>query len=416
MAVSTTARAKAEPVPGGDAESPWHMPFAAWKAVLLRTWAQMGQDNIGLVAAGVAFYGFLALVPLLGALVLSYGFIAAPETVLKNMREMTSVVPADAAKLIGEQLMNVVKTSGSKKGIGLLIALGIALFGARNGAAAIITALNIAYEEKEKRGFVRLTLLALGITVAAVLVAIVAMVAVGALGHLESLIPWAPGVVVVVGKLLSYVMLLLVGAAGAATLYRYGPDRSQAVWAWITPGSLLAAVTWLLLTGGFGFYVAKFGSYNATYGSLGAVVVFLTWIYLSSYLLLIGAELNAELERQTSHDTTTGPPRPAGQRGAVVADHQVGQPKPPEAAESPVSDSPAGPEPGPEPEPEPSSRAPVVATHSVPLLGIRRAGLVPALLVTAGASALRREGRARAGIVLLSLGGAIAWLGRRPEK
>ncbi len=406
MAIDTKT-GKPGNIPGGDAKSPWHLPFAAWKAVLVRTFSQTGQDNIGLVAAGVAFYGFLAMVPLLGTMVLTYGFIAAPETVLKNMQQMTSVVPADAAKLIGEQLMNVVKTSGGKKGIGILVALAIALYGARNAAAAIVTALNIAYEEKETRGFVRLTLLTLGITAAAVVVAIVAMIAVGALGHLESLIPWAPGVVVVVGKLLSYLLLLLVGAAGAATLYRYGPDRAQAVWSWITPGSLLAAVTWLLLTGGFGFYVAKFGSYNATYGSLGAVVVFLTWIYLSSYLLLIGAELNAELERQTSRDTTTGPAMPPGQRGAVVADTQTGQPRPAGTAAPPpsISDSPAETEP---------RRAPVVAARAVPLLGIRRAGLLPALLVTAGASALRREGRARAGILLLGLGGAVAWLGRRP--
>ena len=143
---------------GRDASSPLEVPPKGWLEILKRAWREAGDDNVGIIAAGVAFYGFLALVPLLGAIVLSYGLIAEPQTVLRNMGSLTSVMPADAAKLIGEQLMNVVKTSGSKKGFGLVLALALALFGARNGAGSIITALNIAYEEKETRSFVRLNL------------------------------------------------------------------------------------------------------------------------------------------------------------------------------------------------------------------------------------------------------------------
>ena len=307
------------------AGSPTGFKFKDWKAVALRSWSEASDDNIGLIAAGVAFYGFLALVPLLGAIVLSYGLIADPQTVVRNMQGLTSVMPADTAKLIGEQLMNVVKTSGDKKGLGVLAALAIALFGARNGAGSVITALNVAYEEKEKRGFIKVNALALAITAAAVVVAIVAVVAIAALGHLESLIPGAPDVVLVLGKLLSYVVLGLGGAAATATLYRYGPSREKARWVWITPGSLLAAVCWLLLTLGFGIYVAKFGNYNATYGSLGAVIVLLTWLYLSSYVLLFGAELNSELEHQTSADTTDGNAQPPGDRGAWAADNVAGE-------------------------------------------------------------------------------------------
>ena len=289
---------------GESAKSPFAIPSAGWKAVLIRTWREAGSDNIGLLAAGVAFYGFLAMVPLLGAIVLSYGLIADPRTVLQNINGMTSVMPADAAKLIGEQLMNVVKTSGDKKGLGLLLALALALFGARNGAGAIVTALNITYDEEEKRGFVRLNLLALAITLGAVVVAILVVVAIAALGYLEDLFPNAPAILLGAGKILSYLLVALAGAAGAATLYRYAPNRDAAQWVWLTPGSLVAAILWLILTIGFGVYVSQFGNYNATYGSLGTVVVMLTWLYLSSYVLLLGAELNSELEQQTAQDTT----------------------------------------------------------------------------------------------------------------
>ena len=303
-----------------SATSPWHMPFAAWKAVVWRAFKETSDDNVGLVAAGVAFYGFLAMVPLLGALVLSYGLVAEPATVVETMRTLMRVMPADAAKLIGEQLLNVVETSDGKKGLGLLLALGLALFGARNGAGAIITALNIAYEEKEKRGFFWVNLLALVITGCAVLSALLAAFAIALLARVEALFPRLPDAALTSGRILAYAALLLAGAAGAATLYRYAPSRRKARWVWISPGSLLVSVLWLCLTLGFGLYVANFGNYNATYGSLGAVVVLLTWLYLSSYILVFGAELNSELERETAQDTTEGPARPAGSRGAAMAD------------------------------------------------------------------------------------------------
>jgi membrane protein len=320
-------------MPAPAAASPWTMSRAEWIAVLKRSWSEASDDNIGLVAAGVAFYAFLAIVPLLAATVLSYGLLAEPATVVANVRTLTQAMPADAAALVGEQLMAVVQTSEGKKGLGLLVALGVALFGARNGAGAVVTALNIAYEEKEKRGFVRMTLVNLAITVAAVVAAITAGLAVTALAALEEWLPRAP-VVAVLGKIVSYLILLLVAAAGAATLYRYGPSRARARWTWITPGSLLAAIGWVALTLGFGIYVANFGNYNATYGSLGAVVVLLTWLYLSSYILLFGAELNSEFEHQTAQDTTTGAPVALGARGAWVADHVAGTPAaPPTRAE-----------------------------------------------------------------------------------
>ena len=404
---------------GRASPSPWAMPLASWKDVALRTWREAADDNVGLIAAGVAFYGFLALVPLLGAIVLSYGLVADPETVVRNMKGLTSVMPADAAKLIGEQLMNVVQTSAGKKGLGVFLALALALFGARNGAGSVITALNVAYEEKEKRSFIMVNLLALAITGAAVGVAIIALVAIAALGHLETLIPGAPGAVIVLGKLLSYALLAVGGAAAAATLYRYAPSRQKARWTWITPGSLFAAICWLLLTLGFGIYVAKFGNYNATYGALGSVVVLLTWLYLSSYVLLFGAELNSELEHQTAADTTDGPAKPLGERGAWAADHVAdGADKPqvdPKAvpASTPVQNMPADTS-------EPSIPADFLAARVGARLartaGLKKTAMISSGLATVGLSLLRKRGQARAGAALIAVAAASAWMTRETRR
>ena len=404
---------------GHDAHSPWAMPLADWKAVALRTWREAGDDNIGLIAAGVAFYGFLALVPLLGAVVLSYGLIAEPQTVIRNMQGLTSVMPADAAKLIGEQLMNVVKTSGSKKGLGVLLALALALFGARNGAGSVVTALNVAYEEKEKRGFIAVNLLALAITGAAVVVAIVALIAIAALGHLEKLAPGAPGLLFFLGKLLSYVLLGLGGAAAAATLYRYGPSREKARWSWITPGSLFAALCWLLLTLGFGIYVAQFGNYNATYGSLGAVVVLLTWLYLSSYVLLFGAELNSELEHQTAADTTDGADKPLGNRGAWAADHLATGPAAgsEDAASHRNTDDRLV---GSRSDAKPSMSADLLAARVSSSLGrtvgLKKVGMISSGLATVGLALIRRRGRAVPGMALICVATVSAWMMRERDQ
>lgn len=374
------------------------MPRDAWKQILKRTFAAILRDNISLAAAGVAFYGFTALVPLLGAIVLSYGFLAEPATVVADMRHLTSVMPVDAAKLVGDQLMNVVKTSADKKGAGLLLALAIALYGVRSGAAAIITGLNIAYDEVEHRSFLKLTMLTIAVTAASVLVAVIALSAVAALGHLEDLLPPAPAII---GKFASYALLELAGAAGAATLYRYGPDRAKARWIWITPGSLCAAAGWLLLSILFGIYVANFGHYNATYGSLGTVIVFLTWLYLSSYVLLVGAELNAEVERQTRVDTTEGPPRPEGERGAAVADDSVEPSHPPASVidrRRPTKTS--------------AALTAIIASRIANSLSGRRAGTLSTIFAAAGVSTLGRRGRAALGIAFLTTGGLLAFLRR----
>jgi len=358
MHATTAKPAKASPHDRGhEAVSPWRIPIAGWKEIAGRTWRQTWIDNVGLVAAGVAFYGFLALVPLLGLIVMVYGLVAEPQTVVSNMQALTDILPANVALFIGEQLLSAVQTAKETKGVGILVALAFAFYGGSNGAGAIITALNIAYQEKEKRSLTRFYLIALLMTVLAVIFALLALTATTAVAFLEELLPQASSATVAVSKAAAYVALLLVAAAIAAALYRYAPSRENARWEWITPGSLFTAITWLLLTLGFAYYVTSVADYNATYGSLGAVIALLTWMYLSAYVFVIGAELNSEIEHQTAKDSTTGAPRPMGERGAWSADHVARGNDPEEQVKQANKDAPslgdAGP-PVPTDEPDPA--------------------------------------------------------------
>ena len=297
------------------------MPWAAWKDIASRTWQRTWDDNVGLVAAGVAFYGFFALLSLLAMIVMLYGIAAAPATVVSNFQSLTAILPTDMAALIADQLMNSVQMSNGRNGLGLLIALAVALYGGTNGAGAVITALNIAYEEKEKRSLLHFYLIAIAITLAAVFIALLALAGVAVAASLDELLPWISDSVVLIGKVVAYAALLLVAAAVAATLYRFGPSRADARWKWITPGSVFTAVTWLVLTILFGLWVTNVTDYSATYGSLGATVGLMTWMYLSAYVFVLGAELNSEIEHQTAKDSTTGKPKPLGARGAWAADN-----------------------------------------------------------------------------------------------
>lgn len=306
---------------GHLAESPWQMPAAAWKDIAKRTYKRTWDDNVALVAAGVAFYGFFALLSLLGLIVLAYGFVSDRRDVIDHVNALTGVLPRDVARLIGDQLMTAVKSSEETKGIAIAIAFLVAVYGGTNGAVSIMTALNIAYEEKEKRSLSHFYLLAVTMTLAALLVALCAIAATSTIAYLQHLLPEAAPATLVAGKIAGYLGLLVVASGVASILYRYGPSREDATWKWITPGSLFAAVTWLFLTWAFGVYLARFTNYSATYGSLGAVVALLTWMYLSAYAFVFGAELNSEIEHQTALDSTTGAPAPLGHRGAWAADN-----------------------------------------------------------------------------------------------
>jgi membrane protein len=294
-------------------------PKGGWFAMAKRTWAEAGDDNISLIAAGTAFYVFAAIVPLLAAVVLSYGLFADPQTVDANVRALFGVLPRDAASLIGDQLETVTKSSGQAKGWGLVVALGIAIYGASKGASSVVTALNIAYEKKETRGFVALTALSMMLVVGAVLLAGAAIASTAVMAFVEGLIPGAPPAVLTLVRLGGYLATALLAALAAAVLYRYGPDRKDAKWVWLTPGSALATVLWLAGTVAFGIYVRNFGNYGATYGSLSAVIVLLTWIWLSAYVFLLGAELNSELEKAATPAPAVAAPEATPSARAAAA-------------------------------------------------------------------------------------------------
>jgi membrane protein len=306
---------------GHQASTPAEMPRAVWKDIAARTYKRTWDDNVGLIAAGVAFYGFFALLSLLGLIVLVYGMVADPFTVIEHMRVLTAVLPTDVAFVIGDQLMTAVKASEGTKGVAIILAFVVATYGGTNGAASVITALNIAYEEKETRSLVRFYLLAVSMTLGALILALAALAGTAALTFLQHLLPKAAPLTVIAGKVVGYAILLFAAAGIASTLYRFGPSREDAQWRWITPGSSFAAIAWLLLTWLFGLYVSHFTNYRASYGSLGAVVALLTWMYLSAYAFIFGAELNSEIEHQTAKDSTTGSPKPMGRRGAWAADN-----------------------------------------------------------------------------------------------
>ena len=273
-------------------------PLSEWRQVLTRTWKESGDDNVGLLAAGVAFYGFLAFVPLLASAVLTYGIVANAETVAAHIQTLARTLPEQAAAIIADQLESIAGEKSDAQGLGLLIAIALALYGASKGSGAVITALNVAYEVEESRGFIQRTLVALAMTLGMVAVLLTAALAISALGFVEHLLPFSSPAVHTGLKILVWLLAAVTLALLLALVYRYAPNRPNAPWAWITPGSAAATLLWLLASLGFGLYVSNFGNYNATYGSLGGVVVFLTWLYLSAYIVLMGGELNSELERQ----------------------------------------------------------------------------------------------------------------------
>ena len=347
--------------------------FSEWRQVLTRTWKEAGDDNVGLLAAGVAFYAFLAFVPLLASVVLTYGLIADPQTVADHIRTLATTLPEDAAGIIGDQLQSITGEKSSAHGIGLAIALGFAFYGASKGSGAVITALNVAYEVEESRGFFKRTLMSLAMTAGLVLVVLIAALAISALGLIESLLPFGSPLVHTVLKLVFWAAAAVAASLGVALVYRFAPNRPDAPWRWITPGSAVATLLWLAATFAFGLYVSNFGNYNATYGSLGGVVIFLTWLYLTAYILLMGGELNSELERQQKCREEQGAaaeqPEPAAQR-----------PEPAPASSASVAAATA--------ETARSTRTPARRERSG-----RGMALLAGGLVAAGAALLRRMGR-----------------------
>jgi membrane protein len=295
---------------GRQAEAPTDIPARGWKDVLARTAVEAKSDNLALLAAGVAFYGLLALVPGLVALVSIYGLVADPADVSRHVGDLLGAAPGEVRDLVREQLESISARSDTSAGVGAAVGLVVALWSASSGMKHLIDALNTAYDEEEGRGFLKVRGLSLLFTVGALVFLMLAFFGV-------ALVP------ALVEGPLGLIRWPLLAAGFALTLmvlYRHGPSRDEAEWRWTSPGSLAATVLWLVGSGLFSLYVSNFSKYGETYGSLGSVVVVLLWLFLTSAAVLLGAELDAELERQTYHDTTEGPERPMGQRGAEAAD------------------------------------------------------------------------------------------------
>lgn len=313
------AAAASEPGRGREAETPTQIPTLGWKDILWRTYEEFGQDRLMSVAAGVTYYALLALFPALGALVSLYGLFADPATIQEHLMTLSGVLPSGALDIIREQVVRIASAGEGKLGVSFVIGLGVSLWSANAGMKAVFDALNIVYDEEEKRSFVKLNIESLAFTLATVAFILLALAGIVVLPIVLDFVGLGSGVEWLLA-IARWPVLLAVVVAGLAVLYRYGPSRDKAEWKWVTPGGIVAAVLWLVVSMLFSWYVANFGSYNETYGSLGAVIGFMTWIWISSVVVLLGAELNAEMEHQTAKDSTVGPSKPMGARGATMAD------------------------------------------------------------------------------------------------
>ncbi|MEK8090377.1 YihY/virulence factor BrkB family protein [Thermithiobacillus plumbiphilus] len=304
---------------GRSAQVPQEIPKPGWRDVLLRVKASISDDNLSITAAGTAFYLFLAVFPGLAALVSLYGLLADPVDVQNQINSLVGILPRDALATLNQQLTSITSHSGSALSLGFVSALLLTLWSATGGVKALITALNIAYHEHEKRGFIRLNLTAIGLTISVLLFFVFALMLVVVMPIIFNFIGlgW---VVEIALRLLRWPLLAGIVMVLLAVLYRYAPSRGEPRWSWVSTGAVVATLMWVAGSLGFSFYVENFANYNKTYGSLGAVVILLMWFYYSAFIILLGAELNAEMEHQTAKDTTTGKPQPMGERDAYVAD------------------------------------------------------------------------------------------------
>lgn len=309
---------------GRDARTPAQIPAPGWKDILWRTAKEVADDDLATVARSIAFSGMLALFPALAAFVSIYGLFADVATAREHLAGVTGIVPAAALTLIGDQMVRLAQASEANLGLAFVFGLLVSVWSANAGMKALFKGLNVAYEETETRGFVRLNLISLAFTVGTVLLLAVAMAALVALPIVLDLLQVDPAVVGL--SHLRWPALLLMVSFFLSLLYRYGPSRAAPRWRWVTPGGAAAAVLWMGGSALFSWYLTNFADYDATYGSLGAVFGFMTWLWLSSTIVLVGAELNAEMEHQTAADSTTGPEQPLGLRNANMAD-TVGEAK-----------------------------------------------------------------------------------------
>jgi membrane protein len=304
---------------GRSAERPGDIPARGWFDITTRVIKRLGPDNVSLVSAGLAMYTLLSVFPALAALVFVYGLFAEPAEVVRNMRSLSGVMPPGTWHLLNSQLQTLLKQNQSTLTAGAAVGVVLSLWSASSAMSALMSATNIAYAEHEKRGFIRLTLLAILFTATAVVWFILVL----ALGLAVPAVLQKLGtnqVLQIVVAVVRFCLLWAMAVLGLAAIYRYAPARERARWQWVSWGSGIAATLWIIASGLFALYVRSFASYGKTYGALGDFVVLLMWFYISGFVIVLGAEINAEAERQTRKDTTVRGNAPMGERGAFAAD------------------------------------------------------------------------------------------------
>jgi membrane protein len=315
-----------EPGRGRGAHAPSEIPRAGWRDILLRVFHKISEDNLSLVSAGVALNTLLAVFPAMAVLASVYGMFASPAEVAKEISPFYGILPHDAASIVQTQLQALARPRDRTLGIGAIVSFVVSIYYSSQGVSALMSATNIAYSERERRGFIKLVLVALGFALGAVvgfvLMLLLTIAVPLGLQHLPM-----PRFVSLAALALRWILLWCFAALGLAIVYRYAPSRQNAQWRWVSWGSVVAATLWLASSFLFSLYVRDFGSYGKTYGALGGVIVLLMWFYLQSFAIVLGAEFNAETEHQTAVDTTRGPPAPMGERGAYVADTLGRRPK-----------------------------------------------------------------------------------------
>jgi membrane protein len=304
---------------GRRARAPAQIPWRGWKDIALRAYQETQDHRLLALAAGVAFYSLVALFPGIAAGVSFYALFADAGTIAKHLSLATDIVPTEVLDMLRDEITRIAANSDGKLTFGFLLGLGIALWSANAGMKAIFDALNIVYDEEEKRGLVRLNLISLFFTMCAIGAALFAISAVVVFPLLLAALGVSSLDEPIIGYLRWPIMFVLI-IVGLAVLYRYGPSRRSAKWRWISVGSVFAASTWLAVSSLFSWYLGNFANYDATYGALGAVVGLMVWMWLWIIVVLVGAQLNAEIEHQTARDSTVGPNKPLGRRGAVMAD------------------------------------------------------------------------------------------------
>jgi len=309
---------------GREANTPRDIPARGWKDILWRMLWSIPENRIMSTSGGVAFFALLAVFPAVATIVSLYGLFADTSTIRDHLSLLAGILPGGVLELIGEQISLIIAQDSDTLSLAFVVGFLVALWSANSGVAALFDALNVVYGEKEKRSLLRFYTTTFLITLGMAGIVILAISAVVATPVVLTFM----GFVTPAGRLLSILRwptLLVVVFAWLAVIYRYGPSRQDAKWGWVTWGSAMAAMLWLAASMLFSWYVANFDSYNKTYGSLGAGVGFMIWIWLSVVIVLLGAALNAEMEHQTAKDSTEGPSKPLGSRGANMADH-VGAP------------------------------------------------------------------------------------------